>query len=65
MMAPIDDPHAVGEAPTPESLAQRLAEAERACRELRRRIEALEHERAVVRARLGSILELLDVLRTS
>lgn len=59
-MATIDDLLPVGD---PEALRQRLADAEAACRELRGRVEALEHERAVVRARLGSILELLDVLR--
>jgi uncharacterized protein YceH (UPF0502 family) len=62
-MAAIYEPSTVDETATPEALRERLAEAERACGELRSRIEALEHERAVVRARLGSLLELLDVLR--
>lgn len=62
-MAAIDDPSTVDDTTTSATLRERLAEAERACGELRSRIEALEHERAVVRARLGSLLELLDVLR--
>jgi hypothetical protein len=62
-MAVIDDLLPARDPVSPEALRQRLADAEQACHELRTRVQALEHERAVVRARLGSILELLDVLR--
>ncbi|MCW5891828.1 MAG: hypothetical protein KIT14_14995 [bacterium] len=64
-MTRIDDPPGWDEAAALEELRERLVEAERVCGELRQRVAALEHERAVVRARLGSLLELLDVLRPS
>lgn len=63
-MAGIEDPHGLDDLASPDVLRRRLAEAQEVCAELRQRIAALEHERAVVRARLGSLLELLDVLRT-